>query len=348
MKLFIFGSTGDLVKRKVLPALQSLKKRDLEVWALGRRNFTKKDYKNFVCADKLSNSFRKKIHYIKINFEKEDICSQCLNLFDKIETNYIYIALPPSNIDKILLSLIKIRDEGFKIKILIEKPFGDSIESALKLKDIVDKNNLERDIFLSDHYLFKENIPKNIKNFKKIEFISLEKLGLENRITYYDKTGALKDMVQNHFLHLFFKLTGHKNLQNFKIQKFVRAQYGDGKTKGYVKELRKKSDTETCVYLEIEAQDKTIIFFTGKKFSKKEAKLKIDSKTRYLKSGEEYKRIFADFFKNKKDNFPTINDTINAWKVIEKIEKKKPKLKYYEEGISHSDFLKLVLNIKKQ
>ena len=57
MKLFIFGSTGDLVKRKVLPALQTLQKKDLEIWAIGRRDITHEISKDFVCTNQYSIYF---------------------------------------------------------------------------------------------------------------------------------------------------------------------------------------------------------------------------------------------------------------------------------------------------
>ena len=175
MKLFIFGSTGDLVKRKVLPALQALDEDKLEIWAIGRRNFTNEIYRDFVCGKKCNSLFKKRINYIKIDFEKGNLCEFREDILDRNRTNYFYISMPPKFFDKILISLTKLKERGFKIKILMEKPFGENLEHAKKLKKIIQKGNLEKDIFLSDHYLFKKNIISLKKNnFEKIKLISIE------------------------------------------------------------------------------------------------------------------------------------------------------------------------------
>ena len=147
MKLFIFGSTGDLVKRKVLPALQNLQKNDLEIWAIGRKNFTHEIYKNFVCSNMCSLYFRKRLHYLKINFQEKNICKPCEKILDKNKINYFYISMPPKSADKILISLAKIKKKGFKLKILIEKPFGENLKHAKKLEKIIKQKGLEKEIF---------------------------------------------------------------------------------------------------------------------------------------------------------------------------------------------------------
>jgi len=341
MKLFIFGSTGDLVKRKVLPALQNLQKEDLEIWAIGRRKFTDGIYKDFVCSNMCSLYFKKRLHYLRINFKKTNLCKFCENLFDKNKINYFYISMPPKYIDKILISLAKLKRKGFKLKILIEKPFGENLKHAKKVEKIIKQKNLKKDVFLSDHYLFKKNIFNLRKNnFKKLELIFTEKLGLEGRTTYYDHIGALKDMVQSHFLNIVFKLLKNpKELKAIKVIKYIRAQYGDGSNQGYIKELGKKSQTETFIYLNLKLNQKEFIFITGKGLNKKQSKIKIDKRVFSIKSETSYPLLFSKFFLEKKEFFPTINDSILSWKIIEKINLKKPTLKYYKKGSSLNKIL---------
>jgi glucose-6-phosphate 1-dehydrogenase len=346
MKLFIFGSTGDLVKRKVLPALQTLQKKDLEIWAIGRRDFTHEIYKDFVCSNQYSIYFRKRLNYLKINFEKQNLCKSCENILDKNKINYFYISMPPKYADKILISLSKLKEKGFKIKILIEKPFGENLKHAKILKKIIQEKNLEKDIFLSDHYLFKKNILNAKKiNAKKIKIISIEKLGLENRTTYYDNVGALNDMIQNHFFNILFKLlkNSKKEIKSLKIVDYIKAQYGNGINTGYVKELGKKSQTETFVYLKLKTNKQEFIFITGKAFNKKQSQLKLDNKSLSLNSKNPYESLFLKFFSEKKEFFPTISNAILSWEIIEKINSKKPKLKYYQKNSS----LNQVLNKKE-
>ncbi|HTY44133.1 MAG TPA: hypothetical protein VMC80_02735, partial [Patescibacteria group bacterium] len=258
MKLFIFGSTGDLVKRKIIPAFAGLKLEELEIIALGRQDFTNEMYEDFISKDKWFRNFRKKPVYHRIDFSREIICEKCEEFLDNTENNFFYIAMPPDLIGKILDYLGRIKKKGFKIKILIEKPFGKNLEDAKKLKRIINEKNLSEDIFLSDHYLFKEEIAGLKKtNFRKIKIVSLEKVGLENR-TYYDDVGALRDMIQSHFLNIVFRLLENpeKEFSHFEIEEYKRAQYGNGKDKGYAKELGKKSDTETFAKVRLKTKDR--------------------------------------------------------------------------------------------
>ena len=80
MKLFLFGSTGDLVKRKIFPALQEVLPKDTQIYALGRRDFSKDDYKKLV-SDKVSSEILDKIEYHKVNFEGE-LCKACEERLD--------------------------------------------------------------------------------------------------------------------------------------------------------------------------------------------------------------------------------------------------------------------------
>lgn len=335
MKLFIFGSTGDLVKRKVLPALQSLNKDNLEIVAIGRKDFTHEIYHDFVCeGDRCSPRFKKILKYIQVDFEKEDICegNVCRDMFDKKQNNFIYISMPPWTIIKILLSLSKMKKEGFDFSILIEKPLGENLEQAIELKKIINENNL--DVFLSDHYMFKKNVINlNKQKFEKLKIVSAEELGLEKRAGYYDSVGALKDMVQSHFLNIAFRLLNNpeKEFSDFEIKEYKKAQY-----LGYVKELGKESNTETFVKLKIKTKNKEFEFISGKKFSKKTSFLEIDNKKIELETGDNpYEIIFSDFFNNKKEKFPKIDEAILAWEIIRKIESQKTELKFYEDDSSY-------------
>ena len=143
MKLFIFGSTGDLVRKKVLPALQDLEKDELEIYALGRRDFTKKIYEDFVCKGNCKESFKEKIHYKKIDYNSEGFCDSCIPDLDKDKTNYFFIAMPPGLYGNIIRSIGRIKSKGYDLRILLEKPFGSSLKEAKEIKRIISENNLE-------------------------------------------------------------------------------------------------------------------------------------------------------------------------------------------------------------
>ncbi|MDP3882084.1 MAG: hypothetical protein Q8Q31_04390 [Nanoarchaeota archaeon] len=343
MKLFIFGPTGDLVRRKVLPALQSLDK-EMDIWALGRRDFTDEDYSDFVCKGLCTTEFAKKLKYRKIDLNNDDFLEPYFNLFDKNEVNLFYIALPPDNIKKILFTLAKIKSGNIRFRVLIEKPFGENLNDAQYLRKIILDNKLSEEVYLSDHYLFKENIVDLTPiNFKELKLISLENVGLEGRNTYYEGVGALNDMVQSHFFNIVFKLLENpeEEFDSFEVIDIQRAQYSDGKGESYEKELGKKSETETFVKMKIKTREKTFEFITGKGFSDKLGILGVDSEKIDLHGGENaYVSLFSHFFEGRKNKFPSIDNSILAWKIIESIDLNKVPLEFYGRGESSEDFLK--------
>ncbi len=329
MKLFIFGSTGDLVKRKVLSALQELQLKNLEVYAVGRKNFTDETYGEFACDENCSLSFKKSLKYIQINYDSDFICEECMAHLDEAGVNYFYLALPPKLYPKIIQSAANFIQQGYKIMLLVEKPLGENHSHFKEIYDLIKKEKLEKNIFLSDHYLFKNNIKELKKhNFSEIKIISTEKIGLEGRTNYYDSIGALKDMVQSHFLNILFRISEHPiNINDLEIVKYVRAQYND-----YVKDLGRESGTETFIYLQLKEKSKNITLITGKSLDKKSFEIEIDGKKIKNEHENSYKHLFKDFFKGKKDNFPTLEETELSWKILELIKNKKTQLRYYKEG----------------
>jgi glucose-6-phosphate 1-dehydrogenase len=311
-KLFIFGSTGDLVKRKVIPALKNFE--NLEIIALGRKNLTKEeDYKQ--------TNIKNPAKYSQITFNKKRIdCMDCTNFLEKNKINYFYVSLPPKNILPTLNLFGILKKQGYSLIALIEKPFGNSLKEAKFLARKIKKLNLEKEVFLSDHYLFKENFLKipQTDSYKKIKIVSLETLGIEGR-SYYDEVGAIKDMVQGHFLNMLFKIIPGDYLKKLKVQSVKTSQYP-----GYQKEIGKKSKTETYAKIILKNSNLNIEMETGKKAYKKESYIRLDNKFYSLvDKSNPYKRIFQDFFSNKKQNFPSIKDTLKAWKITEKILNKK-------------------------
>lgn len=341
MKLFVFGSTGDLVKRKVVPALQNLGKDDLEIFALGRQDITKNDYTEKVCSeDRCTVDFREKIKYRKLDFEKEDICDGvCINLFDKNKINYVYISLPPNLIEKVLSSIVNLRNYGFDMKILIEKPFGDNSSTAKKLKFFIENNNLSNDIFLSDHYLFKKLDFK--ADFQNIKIVSHENIGLEGRAGYYDSIGALKDMVQSHFMNIVFSrlYSVVDEFNDFEVIDFKRGQYN-----GYKEELGMHSDTETFVYLKFKTKTKVFEFITGKSFREKELYVEVDGNRFDIDSSGDYERLFKDFFEHNSRNFANLDNSVFSWEFIESLTENSTELFYYDKGSSFDDLEHNLIN----
>lgn len=322
MKLFIFGSTGDLFKRKVITALREIK--DIEIVALGRNKLSDEQYFEKVCPT-CDDKIRKRTKYLPITFSDKIQCLGCDDYFSKKKTNYFYIALPPEKIIETLTYICSVKKFGYKIKVLIEKPFGSSKEEASGIKNFIETEKLEEDVFLADHYLFKKNIMDiKLTDFKKIKITSLEKLGIEKRI-FYDSVGAINDMVQSHLLNVLIRIIGIESLSFFEIEKVEVGQY-----KKYAEEIGKKSETETYTRIKLKKNEKGIIIETGKKFSKKESYIEIDGERIEMDGGKDaYFQMLEDFLYNKKEKFPTIEQSIRCWKLVNEIKKNKHELFYY-------------------
>jgi glucose-6-phosphate 1-dehydrogenase len=238
----IFGASGDLTKRKLVPALYSLFVQNLlpdEFALLGtsRSVFTDEEFRTamkeaiveFKEIDDISriDDFIKKIYYQPIVFDDGatyvDLKARIKHLRkeNNISHNTIfYLSTPPSLYGIIPQHLASVslnkQTNGWK-RLVIEKPFGYDLESALKLKDQLMQDWKEEQLFRIDHYLGKETVQNLLvarfsngifeplwnRNFiHHVEITSAESIGVEKRGNYYDGSGALRDMVQNHLLQV--------------------------------------------------------------------------------------------------------------------------------------------------
>ena len=240
--LIIFGASGDLTRRKLMPALYNLFRKDLlpdkfAVIGVGRTQMDDDGFrlgmsnalKNIQpeIKDAFMVDFLSKLHYVSIKTDDPfDYEKLKLKIFDvkqqlNIEANYIfYLATPPSLYEIIPIGINKQKlntENSGWTRLVVEKPFGMNLESARRLNNHLLKYFREDQIYRIDHYLGKESV-QNImvarfsnglfepvwnRNFiQHIEITSAEDIGVENRGGYYDHTGALRDMLQNHLLQL--------------------------------------------------------------------------------------------------------------------------------------------------
>ncbi len=238
----IFGASGDLTKRKLVPAIYSLFVQNLlpekfVLLGVSRTEFSDDEFRtNMKSAikefkeiddDSKIDEFIKKIFYTSINFNETSTYKELnkkiieLRKINNIGGNTIfYLSTPPSLygiIPQHLASVgLNIQDDGWK-RLIIEKPFGYDLQSALKLKDELLKDWAEEQIYRIDHYLGKETVQNllvtrfsngifeplwNRNYIHHIEITSAESIGVEKRGGYYESSGALRDMVQNHLLQV--------------------------------------------------------------------------------------------------------------------------------------------------
>lgn len=244
LALIIFGASGDLTYRKLIPAVFDLYKqnslpKNFAVLGVARSPFTddtfrdkmKDGIRQFATAkdasDEELNLFCQKLHYLSINTDDSNEYSklkdrlQQLDKEDNTAGNYIfYLSTPPALyplVPKFLANQGLNEEDGCFRRIIIEKPFGTDLKSAIDLNASLREDYEEDQIYRIDHYLGKETVQNmlvtrfangiyeplwNRNYISHVEITAAESIGIENRGSYYDHSGALRDMVQNHLLQL--------------------------------------------------------------------------------------------------------------------------------------------------
>jgi glucose-6-phosphate 1-dehydrogenase len=240
--IVIFGGRGDLAMRKIVPALYALEKQGLmperyAIVATGRSKLEDARYRSEV-IDALGDEsggkgqdavvhFADSFHYISVDPSVPgdfSLLSEALASLRKeygiLSNTLYYLSLPPEIYDDIsgnlALAGLNVQDDGWK-RMIIEKPFGYDFKSAVELNRILLASWEESQLYRIDHYLGKETVQNilvtrfsngifeplwNRNYVHHVEITSSESLGVEQRGSYYEGTGALRDMVQNHLLHL--------------------------------------------------------------------------------------------------------------------------------------------------
>ena len=240
----IFGASGDLTKRKLIPALTNLAREKLlpssfAIVGVATRPWNSEDFRKQVrddfekyatddVSDELKDWFVERLYYVSGDFRSDDtyqeLGKQLSEIDEKHDTggNYLYyLATAPaffSEIPERLSSAGLTKEEGDSWRrVIVEKPFGTDLESAQllnrQLRAVVD----ESQIYRIDHYLGKETVQNilafrfangifepiwNRGNIDHVQITVAESLGVEERGKYYDRSGALRDMVPNHIFQL--------------------------------------------------------------------------------------------------------------------------------------------------
>ena len=327
----ILGATGDLAKRYLFPAIYKLvKEKKVERFAVigaARRPLSVPQLlnpsKEFI-AD-LDLNIWKKIEqhtvYHQLNFntlkdyQKLEAVLQTLEQKYQLSGNRLfYLSTLPEHFEQITVNLARsdIAKPGKNnwSRLIYEKPFGEDLQSAQKVNRCIARVFDESQIYRMDHYLGKELVGNialvrftnrileplwNKDHLESVQIILSEKLGLEGRGEFYDKYGALKDVVQSHMLQMMAlvgmesppKITGDyirnekvKILQKIKVKDVLLGQYDR-----FTKEegVNQNSITETFAALKLEIDNprwKGVPFFlkTGKYLDKKETSIHLKFK----------------------------------------------------------------------
>lgn len=228
--LVIFGGNGDLSKRKIIPALfhrftAGQLKVDFEIFCISRsaldRDSFLKEITSFVgkTSEKQLKDFFQ--HLVILEIPKNDRehyaeMKKRLNA-DNGRQAIFYFSVPSGAFSEICTALKETQLIQENSKVVLEKPLGHSLKSSEEINNIIMSAFEERQVFRIDHYLGKETVQNlmvlrfanhlferawNAENIENIQITVAESLGVEKRAGYYDTTGALLDMIQNHLLQL--------------------------------------------------------------------------------------------------------------------------------------------------
>jgi len=323
------GATGDLAKRKLIPAIYNLivknKINKCAIVGVARSEQKSKALLNlskpFIKRKEKSvlNKLEKAFHYISIDFNDFSEYKKIVHTLDEVEkkqglsgNRLFYLATLPEQFDSITKHLSKsnlTKTKGWS-RVVYEKPFGNDLKSAKKINKCIQRVFKEDQVYRVDHYLSKEIVENivfirfantvfeplwNRKYVDNVQIVLSEKLGVEKRGNFYDKTGALRDVVQNHLLQLL-ALTAMEeperlsadNIRDEKARILKKVKTKDvllGQYEQYTKEsnVEKNSRTETFAALHLEINNtrwKGVPFFlkTGKKLEKNQVSILIQFK----------------------------------------------------------------------
>jgi glucose-6-phosphate 1-dehydrogenase len=239
--LVIFGATGDLTRRKLLPALYHLSRgqrlparfsivgvaRD----PLGEDGFraqfreSLRDFAGAPDEDPVARSLAQRMHYVGGDFSEPSLFQRVGATLQEINSEggaLFYLAIPPTAYTNVIeqlgaAGLSKEASAEQWRRVIVEKPFGTDLASARELNQIIHRHFDEEQVFRIDHYLGKETVQNlmvfrfangmfepiwNRRYIDHVQITAAETVGVETRASYYEGAGALRDMVQNHLMQL--------------------------------------------------------------------------------------------------------------------------------------------------
>lgn len=363
----LIGATGDLAVRKLLPAFEALAKRgelpsQLHLICVTRQSgISAPAFLDSQDCSVLQMDSSDPSQYTKLNQRIADLEGQWGVSAERI----IYLSVPPTA-SKVILEHLALIDLA-RTKVVIEKPFGTDLVSAQSLLEKIGEHITPEQTYLMDHYVAKE-FAEDISQFstvhhgllqahqiERVEIIASESIGVEGRVNFYEQTGALRDVVQNHLLALTALLIAGNDpsaraqaLGNIEVVNAQRGQY-----EAY-KRGNPTSTTETFAVLELISRDSLwadvpFVLATGKALAVKETVVRVITHTgeeivfRDTNSHTTYERVLMGVFQSNHGRFVSPQEVLSAWQVIAPVQQTWQKdaydLELYAEGTDISELI---------
>jgi glucose-6-phosphate 1-dehydrogenase len=236
----IFGATGNLATTHLLPALYQLEigghlNEDLRLIAFARRGWTPEEWRSYLISslkDRLGDAYQRadgerfvqRFHYVQGDLHDAAAYQRLVKELGQLDTQsceniIFYLAIKPADFADVVVQLDRagINRRRGRHRIVVEKPFGEDIDSARRLNQLLHQYFDEEQIYRIDHFLGKETV-QNLFVFRfantliepvwnrnyvdHVQITVAEQGGIGSRADYYDRAGALRDMLQNHLMQL--------------------------------------------------------------------------------------------------------------------------------------------------